>query len=128
MPQKNSAKILIAEDEEGIRDLLKFELGLKGYSVKTAADGQEAVDLVTKEKFDVFLCDIKMPKFDGVYVLKESKKQNPDTIVLMMTGYGEDATYRDCKRFGASGFISKPFHMDEVVAAVEKALEGTKKK
>ncbi|OGF47478.1 MAG: hypothetical protein A2452_03080 [Candidatus Firestonebacteria bacterium RIFOXYC2_FULL_39_67] len=120
------AKILIADDEPGIRDLLELELGLQGYSVSTAVNGQEAIEKIKKEKFDILLCDIRMPKATGIQVLKESKKHNPDIKVIMMTGYGEESNYNDSMRFGASGFISKPFHIDEVIASVEKAYKCNK--
>jgi len=119
-------KILIADDEEGIRELLKLELGLKGYAVTTAVDGEEAVEQLKKEKFDLLLCDIRMSKAGGIHVLKEAKKYSPTTAVLMMTGYGEELAYKESRRFGAIGFISKPFHIDEVVSAVEKAVKSPK--
>ena len=126
MQLQNSARILVADDEQGIRELLELELGLQGYAIETVTNGQEAIDKIKKEKFDLVLCDIKMPKATGIQVLKEARKYNPDMRVIMMTGYGEEANYNDSMRFGASGFISKPFHIDEVVASVEKAINSTK--
>ncbi|MFH1075045.1 MAG: response regulator [Candidatus Firestonebacteria bacterium] len=122
MLSETAVKILVVDDEKGIRELLELELGLQGYFVATALNGQEAIEKIKKEKFDIVLCDIKMPKVTGIQVLKESKKHNPDIPVIIMTGYGEEANYNDSIRFGASGFISKPFHIDEVIASVEKAF------
>ncbi|MCX5776694.1 MAG: response regulator [Candidatus Firestonebacteria bacterium] len=121
------AKILIAEDDQGIRGLLEQGLESKNYNITTAANGQEAIGKIKKETFDLILCDIKMPGVGGIEVLKEAKNRNPDTRVIMITGYGEDAAYIDSKRFGATGFINKPFNIDEVVASVEKALKSCKK-
>ena len=126
MQLQNAVRILVADDEQGIRELLELELGLQGYVIETVTNGQEAIDKIKKEKFDLVLCDIKMPKATGIQVLKEARKYNPDMRVIMMTGYGEEANYNDSMRFGASGFISKPFHIDEVVASVEKAINSTK--
>ena len=126
MMSQITGRILIADDEQGIRELLEMELGLQGYTVETVKNGQEAIDRIKKEKFDLLLCDIKMPKANGIQVLKEARKNNPDMPVIMMTGYGEEANYNDSMRLGACGFISKPFHIDEVVASVEKVIKSYK--
>ena len=100
-----------------------MELGMHGYTVTTAVNGQEAIEKLKKDRYEILICDIKMPKATGIQVLKEAKKNDPDIQVIMMTGYGEESNYNDSIHFGAIGFISKPFHIDEVLSAVEKAVK-----
>ena len=100
-----------------------MELGAEGYTVETAVNGEDAIKKIKKEKYDLILCDIKMPKGSGIKVLKTAKKVEPEIPVIMMTGYGNEENYNASMFAGAAGFISKPFHIDEVLAAVEKAVK-----
>jgi len=122
------ARILIVDDEQGIRDLLMSELAKLGHSIDVAANGEEAISKVQAEKFDVVITDIKMPKHDGLEVLDSVKKISPETEVIMITGYATVENAVEAMKNGAYDFIQKPFNMDEVVAMVEKALEKSELK
>lgn len=117
-------KILVVDDEEGIRDLLTYELSSQGYQVVTAADGEEAVKKVRRESFNVVISDVKMPKMDGLETLAEIKKIDPDIEVIMATGYGTIETAVNAMKAGAYDFVQKPFNnIQELFALVEKAIE-----
>ncbi len=117
-------KILVVDDEQGIRDLLSYELTSQGYHVTTAADGEEAVALVGKENFNVIISDVKMPKMDGLETLEAVKKIDPDVEVIMITGYGTIETAVTAMKAGAYDFVQKPFsNIQELFALVEKATE-----
>lgn len=118
-----NTKILIIDDEPGIRNLLSYELSLQGYSVTTAPNGEEGVELVKKDKFNLILSDIKMPRMDGIQVLEAVKEIDPDIEVIMITGFGTIGTAVNAIKKGAYDFVQKPFNLDEILTLVEKALE-----
>ena len=120
---KDVIKILVVDDEQGIRDLLSSELRAKNFHVATANNGQEAVDAVKKEKFHLVISDVKMPRMDGLKMLDAVKKIDPDIEVIMSTGYGTIETAVLAMKRGAYDFVQKPFLIDEILSLVEKALE-----
>src|SRR5271157_502532 len=81
-------KILVIDDEEGIRDWLSFELGRQGYLVSSAQSGKEGIERIKKERFDIAIVDIMMPEMNGVAVLEQIKKIDSDIEVIISTGYG----------------------------------------
>jgi signal transduction histidine kinase/DNA-binding response OmpR family regulator len=123
-PVDGPRKVLVVDDEEGIRDLLTYELSSQGFLVTTAADGEEAVRKVKNESFNVVISDVKMPKMDGLETLEEIKKIDPDVEVIMATGYGTIETAVTAMKAGAYDFVQKPFNnIQELFALVEKAIE-----
>ncbi|HRY30473.1 MAG TPA: response regulator [Elusimicrobiota bacterium] len=116
-------KILVVDDEEGMRDMLSYELASKGYRITTAADGEEAIGKARNEKFHLVLSDLKMPKVDGIQTLRAVKALDPDVEVIISTGYGTIETAVEAMKYGAYDFVQKPFNMDEVFLLIEKALE-----
>ena len=122
------SRILIADDEQGIRDLLKLDLSKLGHSIETVSNGEEAIARVQAEKYDVVITDIKMPKHDGMEVLAQVKKISPETEVIMITGYATVENAVDAMKNGAYDFIQKPFNMEEVIALLDKALEKSELK
>jgi signal transduction histidine kinase/CheY-like chemotaxis protein len=116
-------KILVVDDERGIRDLLSLELGSRDYKVSTAANGEEALEKIKNEKFQLVISDIKMPRMGGLEMLEAIKKIDPDIEVIMSTGYGTVETAVSAMKIGAYDFIQKPFNLDEILALTEKALE-----
>src|SRR3989339_1549106 len=120
---KTKAKILVIDDEQGIREMLSYALSQQGYEIIAAMNGKEGIKKVTEKKFDVVISDIKMPGMDGVTVLGEIKKINPEIEVIMATGYGTMETVIESLRKGAFDYVNKPFNIDEVVIVIEKALE-----
>jgi signal transduction histidine kinase/CheY-like chemotaxis protein len=117
------AKILVVDDEQGIRDLLEHELVELGYRVVTAADGDAAVEAARREKFDLVISDVKMPKRDGLATLEAVKQIDPDVEFIMATAYGTIDMAVAAMKKGAYDFIQKPFHLDEIHATVQRALE-----
>jgi len=116
-------RILIIEDEANMRHMLEALLGKSGYEVKTAADGKEGRDAIEREQFHFILCDIKMPRMDGMTFLKSAKEKLIDTTVIMMSAYGTVDTAIEAMKLGAYDYISKPFKTDEVLLTLKKAEE-----
>ena len=117
-------KILIVDDEPDMLSSCQKLLSRSGYSVETAGSGRDALKILREEKFDLILTDLKMPEVDGMEVLKRSKKQSPDSAVLVFTGYGTIQDAVMAMKNGASDFITKPFTPDHLLLAIEKALDN----
>src|SRR5258708_4787069 len=100
-------RILVVDDEPGMRDLLKLELEMSGYFVMTAGDGRQALDYVEKEKFQLVITDIMMPKMDGLELLAEIKKRDLYLEVVVTTGYGQIENAVQAMKRGAYDFIQK---------------------
>lgn len=117
-------KILIVEDEVSIRRVLISILSEEdtSYEIFEAKDGQEAIEKASKTCFDLVLCDIKMPKKDGVEVLQSIKKQTPETQVIMISGHGDLETAVQTIKLGAFDYISKPPNLNRLLQAVRNAL------
>jgi two-component system response regulator PilR (NtrC family) len=116
-------KILIVDDEPSMRDLLSILLSRAGYQVTTVADGEEAIAHIGKEIFDLVITDLKMPKVEGLDVLKAVKKSNPETVVLVVTAFASTETAVEAMKCGAYDYITKPFQIDEVQLIIRNALE-----
>ena len=119
-------KILIIEDEEQIRRVLLRVLSDedRNFDVKEAVDGKEGLSFIKKENFDLILCDIKMPKMDGIEVLQEAKKIKFSSPFIMLTGHGNIDTAVEAMKLGAYDFISKPPDLNRLITAVRHALEN----
>ena len=116
-------KILIAEDEEITLNNIVDTLSDEGYAATGVRDGIDAVQRLDKEQFDVLITDIKMPGFSGIDLLETVKKKNPGTEVIIITGFGSISSAVDAIRLGAIDYITKPFHLDELVIRVKKIHE-----
>lgn len=116
-------KILIADDEEILRITLKDILTREGFKITVAEDGEKAISEIESNFFDIALVDLKMPYVNGVEVLKVIKDKSPDTIVIMITGYGTIENAVECMKLGAYDYITKPFLADDVVLTIKKALD-----
>jgi DNA-binding NtrC family response regulator len=119
MEQK--ASVLVVDDELGPRESLRMILKPL-YDVHTAANGQEALDCIQKEKVDLITLDIKMPGLSGMDVLRELRKLGSDAAVVIVTGYGTLTNVHDAIRYGAVDFVSKPFNVPDIVAIVNKSV------
>ena len=116
-------KILVVDDEKSIRDGCHRVLTGKGYDVSTAENGQQALDILTKEAVDIILLDLKMPVMNGEEVLEKSHDQYPDIPVIIITGHGTVDTAVECMKKGAYDFITKPFQIDEFLLTIKRAAE-----
>ena len=119
------AKILVIDDEPGIRALLTQELTAQGYEVASSGDSLEAVKRLERERYQVVLCDINMPKLGGLEVLAEILRHDPVTRVIMMTGYGTDETVAEAMLRGAFDFVQKPFNLTDISSRVKNAVTHT---
>jgi UDP-3-O-acyl N-acetylglucosamine deacetylase len=119
----DKGKILIVDDEESILESLSGILEDEGYLTITARDGIEALDISGREFPDITLLDIWMPDMDGLEVLRRLKAQDPDRVVIMISGHGTIASAVKAVKSGAFDFIEKPLNMDEILLSLEKAME-----
>lgn len=119
------SKILVIEDEAAIRRVLKRIIAdeNKAYQVEEAEDGVVGLKLVTDQDFDLILCDIKMPKMDGVEVLEKLKELKPEIPVIMISGHGDLDTAVQTMRLGAFDYISKPPDLNRLLNTVRNALD-----
>jgi two-component system response regulator AtoC len=121
---KNTLKnVLVIDDEDNMRHMLSALLTGEGYRVDTASDGMDALNLLQTKEFDFILCDIRMPKMDGLAFLKAAESAGRTDTVIMMSAFGTIDTAVEAMKLGAYDFISKPFKTDEVVLVLKKAEE-----
>lgn len=123
MDTSAKTKILVIEDEESIRTLLRIALTHKGFEVFTASDGEEGIEIFEQEKPPIVLTDIKMPGIDGLEVLKRIKRIDPDTRVIVITGHGDMESAIEALKLEASDFINKPIKDEVLMVALKHAQE-----
>lgn len=116
-------RLLIIDDEPNMRHMLQTLLQKYGYDIDTAENGAVALKLIKESCYDFVLCDMKMPKMDGLGFLRKGADQLSDSTVIMMSAYGNIETALEAMKLGAYDFISKPFKPDEVLLTLKKADE-----
>jgi response regulator RpfG family c-di-GMP phosphodiesterase len=116
-------RVLVVDDEKFIRDIIADFLGMEGYIVRTAEDGTSAVNELERARYDMVISDLKMPKMGGLDLLREVTRAHPDTLTVIMTGFGTVETAIDAMKRGAYDYILKPFKVEEVVHIVQRGLE-----
>ncbi|MCF8031680.1 MAG: response regulator [Desulfarculaceae bacterium] len=112
----------MADDEKLITNLLKRCLEDYGYSVGTAADGKEALDLLRSQEFELLITDVRMPRLDGMQLLKAAKDLYPRLPVIMISGYGEAEIVVEALKSGAENFLAKPLDLDSLEHVVKRTL------
>ncbi|HXA03180.1 MAG TPA: sigma-54 dependent transcriptional regulator [Cytophagaceae bacterium] len=117
------AKILIIDDEKSIRATLRDILEYEKYSVEEAKDGEEGWALISKNEYDIVLCDIKMPKMDGIEVLEKAMEAGIDTQFIMISAHGNIETAVEATKKGAYDFIQKPPDLNRLLLTVRNALD-----
>jgi signal transduction histidine kinase/FixJ family two-component response regulator len=115
-------KILAVDDDVRVRRMLNEMLTSFGYECRTATNGKEALDVLKKGHFPILISDIRMPGMDGIELLKEIRENYSGIDVINITGYGDDYTFTDMIKAGASDFISKPFFKDELEAKIKRIV------
>ena len=120
---KNSVKILVVDDEDYMREIVRQALENASYHVDEAADGNAAILMLRQSAYDVIFTDLRLPGISGENILREALSIFPETIIIIMTGYGNVQTAVDAIRRGAYDFLPKPFQLDEMVMRVEKGLQ-----
>ncbi|HRH41708.1 MAG TPA: response regulator, partial [Pyrinomonadaceae bacterium] len=118
------AKLLVVDDENNLRLVVQKELTRLGHEVETASDGESAWSLLEEKDFDVLLCDINMPRLDGISLLRRlrEKRQNPPEVI-MLTGHATVETAIEAMKLGAYDYLTKPYRITELAALVTQASE-----
>ncbi len=122
MIRKEDAKILVVDDEDYMREIVRAALEGAGFGVDEAADGAAALAMLRQYPYDVIITDLRLPGVPGETILQEALSIFPETIVIIMTGFGNIQTAVDAIRRGACDYLPKPFQLDELVMRVEKSL------
>lgn len=117
-------KVLVVDDERGVRRTLEFLLAKEGFEVSLAASGEEAVARFEEQPADLVLTDLRMGDMSGLDVVREVKQRSPQTEVIVMTAYGCIDTAVEAMKLGATDYITKPAKNDEILLKVRKALDG----
>jgi two-component system, NtrC family, nitrogen regulation response regulator NtrX len=119
------SNILIVDDEKAIRKTLGEILSYEGYKMDEAQDGEEALKKFKEKSYDVVLCDIKMPKMDGIEFLERARESNPDTPIIMISGHGTIETAVEAVKKGAYDYISKPPDLNRLLITIRNAMDKT---
>ncbi len=123
---RSKANILIVDDEKSMREILEIFLKNEGYGVTVANNGESAVEAVKNDIYDLVITDMKMPKMNGLELLKNIKEINPETVVVIITAFGTTESAVEAMKHGAYDYIQKPFQMDNIRLIVKNALERQK--
>lgn len=121
-------RLLVVDDEKDLLDLLVKRLTRKGYEVHFAETAEDALLLLKQQFFDIAIYDIRLPKMDGISLLKETKKIEPETEILMLTGHGTIETAIEAMKYGAFDYLTKPYNLSELELIIKKAEENKKLK
>ncbi|MGZ5133541.1 MAG: sigma-54-dependent transcriptional regulator [Flavitalea sp.] len=119
------SNILIIDDEKAIRKTLSEILSYEGYKIEEASDGEEGLKKFKEKSYDVVLCDIKMPKLDGLEFLDKARESNPDVPVIMISGHGTIETAVEAVKKGAYDYISKPPDLNRLLITIRNAKDKT---
>ena len=116
-------RVLVIDDDPGVRDYMEALVSRQGYEVRAVADGEEALGSLQRARPDLITLDVVLPGMDGLAVLAELKKRLPEVPVVMLSGHGQARNIVEAMRLGASDFLRKPFEVEELELAFQKALE-----
>jgi CheY-like chemotaxis protein len=120
----DNAKLLIVDDNEGVRHLVSRWLERAGFTVQEAKDGAEAVEMVRKDPPDIILADIRMPKIDGIELARIIKNEYPQMKIILMTAYSSPQTIAQARREGVDDYLEKPFTKDQVERITMEVLSA----
>lgn len=117
-------KLLIVDDEVQFLESIAKRLELRGFEVKTASNGQDALDFARKEKYDIAIVDLKMPGIDGTQVLETLKNEHKYIEVIILTGHGSLESAVTCTKLGAFDYLPKPYELDDLIIKLEAAYKS----
>jgi two-component system NtrC family response regulator len=120
---QDAYNVLVVDDEESILRLFKKELTTEERHIHPAMSGHQALDLLSKNQFDVVVLDIRLPDADGIELLTELKQRYPDVEVIMITGHGDVDTAVEAMKIGAYDYITKPFRLDKIELVIDRAYQ-----
>jgi DNA-binding NtrC family response regulator len=123
-----AVKIMIVDDEPGVRESFEMILKIKDYAVTTFPDGESAVGAIKPGMFDVAFIDFKLPGIDGIQVLKKIKEIDSEVEVVIVTAYASEQSHANAITLGALEYLRKPFLMEEIYELVERALRKKRAK
>lgn len=123
MNQMDHTTILVVDDKEQMREVLRKFLAAEGYKVQTAASATEALTHIESTRFDLILSDIRMPGIDGVELLKRVRARDREAIVILMTAFGSIEAAINAIKLGAADYVSKPFEVEDVLLRIKRALK-----
>ncbi|TES89036.1 MAG: sigma-54-dependent Fis family transcriptional regulator, partial [Desulfobacteraceae bacterium] len=121
--KNNIPHILVVDDELSMRELLEVMLNKEGYEVSCAKNGSKAISMIEKTDYDLLLCDIRLGDITGIEVIKALKKQNQDTVIIMISAYATTEAAVEAMNQGAYDFVPKPFDNEELKQTIKKALD-----
>ena len=122
--QAGRMKLLLVDDEEAYVNILANRMAKRGFDVTKAMSGTAGIEALRKEEFDVAVLDLKMEDMDGIEVLKVFKHMVPRMPVIMLTGHGSEKTARDGLALGASGYLTKPCDLQELLEQIREAVQS----
>lgn len=123
MQEKIIAKILLVDDEEEFINVLTQRLEVRGLKVTSATRGQDAVDLIGSQIFDIIVLDLAMPGMDGLETLKKIKEKDADAEIVMLSGQGSIKSGVEAMKLGAEDFLEKPVDLNDLLKRIEEARE-----
>lgn len=118
-------RVLVVDDEEGIRDLLSRTLAMADYDVDTSSDGVSALESIRNDGYKLVIADLRMPGMDGLTLIREVKQINPQLPIIIITGYSTEDSAIEAVNLGVAGYLTKPVGIPQVLAAAAKALGVT---
>ena len=120
------ASILIVDDEEAMRDACRQVLASDGLILKEVSSGQEALEVIRQESFELMILDLKMPGMDGMEILRRVQQESPGTAAVVITGYASVESAVEAMKLGAADFLPKPFTPDVLRLTVRRVLHGAR--
>jgi len=123
--EKRDFRVLIADDDESVRDVVADIITREGYKVDTATDGNQAMDRILHGRFDLIITDLKMPGASGLDVLKRALSLDPDTSVVIITAFATLQSALEAVHEGAYDYVTKPFRLEEMLVTVGNAFKRT---
>lgn len=114
--------ILVVDDEVGYREMIQMDLCDQGFRAFTAKGGMEALEILSQEKIDLVVTDMKMPKMDGLEIVKAVKKNHPSIPIVLMTGYAVEDRVEKALQLTATACLRKPFDIEELATVIRTAL------
>ncbi|MEO8681115.1 MAG: response regulator [Vicinamibacterales bacterium] len=120
--REGRSRVLVADDESSIRELLAKTLALAEYEVDTAPDGRAALERLRLGHYDLLIADLKMPGMDGLTLIREAKRLKADLPVIIITGFSTESSAIEAVNLGVAGYLTKPFRVPQVLAAAARAL------
>src|SRR6266566_3520199 len=119
----SDTRVLVVDDERSMRELLPIMVRQAGHEVTVAEGGEQAVEGIKSESFDLVITDLRMRKVDGIAVLRAAKEHSPSAVVLVVTAFASTETAVEAMKLGAYDYVTKPFKLDEIKLTIANALE-----